>query len=62
MPTDEPIVVDVVHVAPDVPISIEHRDDVSVGLTSAKRWENADGSVFALVVFEEWPTGREGLE
>jgi len=49
------IVVDVVHIAHDVPIAIERSDGSGNGVdfTSAKRWENPDGSAFALVTWEE---------
>jgi hypothetical protein len=51
-------IVDIAHPVHDVPVTIEYSSDVDVDITSAQRWENADGSVFALVMWEEWP--REG--
>lgn len=49
------IIVDVVVTGHDVPITLVRSDGNGNGvdLTSAKRWENADGSVFALVTWEE---------
>lgn len=41
-------------------ITIEHSDGRDVDVTNAERWENPDGSTFALVTWEEWP--RDGTE
>lgn len=43
-------------------ITIKHSDAIDVDITSAERWENADGSVFALVTREEWPRDGSGWE
>ena len=43
-------------------VTIEQRSGADVDVASAERWENADGSVFALVVWEEWPRDGSGWE
>jgi hypothetical protein len=49
-------------VAGHPPITIEPNNGINVDLTNAERWENADGSVFALVTWEEWPHDGSGWE
>jgi hypothetical protein len=50
-------------VVPGYPlVTIEQRASIDVDVTSAKRWENPDGSVFAFVTWEEWPGDGSGWE
>lgn len=41
-------------------VTLVQSEGVSVDVTGAERWLNPDGSVFALVTWEEWPSDGSG--